>query len=113
MFPNAEMMKQQTWNDILAAMIKVRDAHGWASVGADTNGAWGQSMVEARKLNVGMVGYGFMGRTHSNAFGQVTKFFDPSYSACAEGGVRTRRGQGARLRPAMGVRDRPRPIGAS
>ena len=29
MFPNAEMMKQQTWNDVLAAMIKVRDAHGW------------------------------------------------------------------------------------
>ena len=29
MFPNAEMMQQQTWNDILAAMIKVRDAHGW------------------------------------------------------------------------------------
>ena len=29
MFPNAEMIKQQTWNDILAAMIKVRDAHGW------------------------------------------------------------------------------------
>jgi Xylose isomerase-like TIM barrel len=29
MFPNAEMMKQQTWNDILGAMIKVRDAHGW------------------------------------------------------------------------------------
>ena len=29
MFPNADMMKQQTWNDILGAMIKVRDAHGW------------------------------------------------------------------------------------
>ena len=29
MFPNAEMMKPQTWNDILAAMIAVRDAHGW------------------------------------------------------------------------------------
>ena len=29
MFPNADMLKQQTWNDILAAMIKVRDAHGW------------------------------------------------------------------------------------
>jgi hypothetical protein len=26
MFPNAVMMKQQTWNDILAAMIAVRDA---------------------------------------------------------------------------------------
>jgi hypothetical protein len=25
------MMKQQTWNDILAAMIKVRDAHGWVA----------------------------------------------------------------------------------
>jgi len=23
------MMKQQTWNDILGVMIKVRDAHGW------------------------------------------------------------------------------------
>ncbi|HEV7223657.1 MAG TPA: sugar phosphate isomerase/epimerase, partial [Pirellulales bacterium] len=29
MFPNAVMMKPQTWNDILAAMVSVRDAHGW------------------------------------------------------------------------------------
>lgn len=29
MFPNAVMMKQQTWNDILATMIKVRQLHGW------------------------------------------------------------------------------------
>lgn len=29
MFPNEVMMKQQTWNDILAAMIQVRDNHGW------------------------------------------------------------------------------------
>ncbi|MBD2699563.1 sugar phosphate isomerase/epimerase [Spirosoma sp. BT702] len=29
MFPNEVMMKQQTWNDILATMIKVRQAHGW------------------------------------------------------------------------------------
>lgn len=29
MFPNKVMNDQQTWNDILAAMIKVRDAHGW------------------------------------------------------------------------------------
>src|SRR3954471_24337568 len=29
-----------------------------------------------KKLNVGMVGYGFMGRTHSNAFSQVNHFFD-------------------------------------
>src|SRR5204863_2173957 len=30
MFPNAVMQQRQTWNDILAAMISVRDAHGWA-----------------------------------------------------------------------------------
>jgi hypothetical protein len=29
MFPNDVMSKPQTWNDILAAMVKVRDAHGW------------------------------------------------------------------------------------
>src|SRR5262245_43996224 len=29
MFPNAVMMKPQTWNDILATMIAVRNAHGW------------------------------------------------------------------------------------
>ena len=26
-------------------------------------------------LNVGMIGYGFMGRAHSNAYRQVGKFF--------------------------------------
>lgn len=36
-------------------------------------------MNAKKKLNVGLVGYGFMGRTHSNAFGQVTKFFDVEY----------------------------------
>ena len=29
MFPNEVMSKQKTWNDILAAMVKVREAHGW------------------------------------------------------------------------------------
>src|SRR5262245_57471643 len=29
MFPNEVMMKSQTWKDILATMIRVRDAHGW------------------------------------------------------------------------------------
>ena len=29
MFPNAVMMQPETWNDILRAMIAVRDAHGW------------------------------------------------------------------------------------
>jgi predicted dehydrogenase len=30
----------------------------------------------AKPLNVGMVGYGFMGRAHSNAYSQVNHFFD-------------------------------------
>ncbi len=29
-----------------------------------------------KKLNIGMVGYGFMGRTHSNAFRKVANFFE-------------------------------------
>jgi sugar phosphate isomerase/epimerase len=29
MFPNEVMTQQQTWNDILATMIKVRQLHGW------------------------------------------------------------------------------------
>jgi hypothetical protein len=29
MFPNATLMKRETWNDILRALVGVRDAHGW------------------------------------------------------------------------------------
>jgi len=32
-----------------------------------------------KPLNVGLVGYGFMGRTHSNAFASVNQFFDVPY----------------------------------
>jgi hypothetical protein len=31
MFPNTELLKQKTWNDILATMIDVRNAHGWSA----------------------------------------------------------------------------------
>ncbi|GBD35482.1 1,5-anhydro-D-fructose reductase [bacterium HR36] len=42
----------------------------------------------AKALNVGMIGYGFMGRAHSNAYCQVSHFFDVPYrpvlkAACA------------------------------
>jgi len=30
MFSNETMMKPQTWSDILAVMVKVRELHGWA-----------------------------------------------------------------------------------
>lgn len=33
----------------------------------------------AMPLNIGMIGYGFMGRAHSNAYRQVSQFFDLEY----------------------------------
>ncbi len=32
-----------------------------------------------KKLNIGLIGYGFMGRTHSNAYHKVKHFFDVPY----------------------------------
>lgn len=42
----------------------------------------------AKPLNIGMIGYGFMGRAHSNAYNRVSNFFDLEYhpvlkAACA------------------------------
>jgi predicted dehydrogenase len=36
-------------------------------------------MQQRRKLNIAMIGYGFMGRAHSNAFHQAGHFFDLPY----------------------------------
>src|ERR1700737_4945804 len=35
--------------------------------------------MAGKDLNVGLVGYGFMGKTHSNAFLQAPRFFDLPY----------------------------------
>src|SRR5436305_9171165 len=55
----------------------------------------GTGKAMRRKLNIGLVGYGFMGRAHSNAYRQVNRFFDLGIepvlkAACArdEGNVR-------------------------
>jgi predicted dehydrogenase len=45
-------------------------------------------MTAKTPLNIGLVGYGFMGRAHSNGFRQVSQFFDVKYrpvlkTACA------------------------------
>ncbi|NIA14182.1 MAG: Gfo/Idh/MocA family oxidoreductase [Nitrospiraceae bacterium] len=44
--------------------------------------------MSSKKLNIGLIGYGFMGRAHSNAYLKVNKFFDLGYepvlkAACA------------------------------
>jgi len=33
----------------------------------------------SKPLNIGMIGYGFMGRAHSNAYVQVSHFFDTKH----------------------------------
>src|SRR5580765_5029503 len=48
-----------------------------------------------KKLNIGMIGYGFMGRTHSNAFSQVNHFFDVPFrpvlkAICARDGAKAK-----------------------
>ena len=35
-------------------------------------------MSQKQPLNVGMIGYGFMGRAHTNAYKQVDQFFPSS-----------------------------------
>ena len=32
-----------------------------------------------KPLNIGMIGYGFMGRTHTNGYRQANHFFDLEY----------------------------------
>jgi predicted dehydrogenase len=47
--------------------------HGWDNISTQRQ----TSMT--KPLNIGMIGYGFMGRTHSNAYSQVNHFFDVPY----------------------------------
>jgi len=46
MFPNAVMAEPGTWNDILAAMIAVRDEHGWSEAGTELSQPAVGTMVE-------------------------------------------------------------------
>ncbi len=57
-----------------------------------------------KNLNIGIVGYGFMGRTHSNAFHQAPHFFDLPYqpvlkAVCARDAERAKA-----LREQLGLR---------
>ena len=48
-----------------------------------------------KKINVGLVGYQFMGKAHSNAYRQVGKFFPEMESEpVLKGALRPRRGEG-------------------
>src|SRR5690606_5073773 len=52
-------------------------------------------MSARKKLNIGMIGYGFMGRAHSNAYRKVGNFFDCEFqpvlkAVCARNEPRVR-----------------------
>ena len=38
-----------------------------------------------KPLNIGMIGYGFMGRAHSNAYRKVNNFFDLRHRPVSDG----------------------------
>ena len=45
-------------------------------------------MATVKELNIGIVGYGFMGRTHSNAYLQAPRFFKLGYRPVLKRSVR-------------------------
>ncbi len=67
MFPNAVMLDPQDLERRAA-----RDDRGARRARVE---------LSMKKLNIGMVGYGFMGRTHSNAFSPGQPLLRPALSA--------------------------------
>ncbi len=70
-------------------------------------------MSAKKKLNVGLVGCGFMGRTHANAFGKVNQFFDLAYQPVLKA-VCARSAEGVKaFAENWRLSNRSRPTGAS
>ena len=67
-------------------------------------------MAAKRPLNIGLVGCGFMGRAHSNAWSKVNNFFDLEYQPVLQA-VCARNPTRCRGSPSSGATPRPRPIG--
>jgi len=91
MFPNQVMTDQQNLERRAA-----RDDCGPRSARVE---------LMKKKLNVGMVGYGFMGRTHSNAFSKVANFFDLPFQPVLKTILREKRRARTKLRRAVGLRE--------
>jgi predicted dehydrogenase len=57
-----------------------------------------------KQLNVGLIGCGFMGRTHSNASRRVNNFFDLEYQPVLKAVCDLDEAQGQGLRGQVGLR---------
>jgi len=86
MFPNKVLETQKTWNTILSTMIKVREAAGYtmgATKGKPASQCTASTMsisTEGKKpVRIGLIGAGFMGRTHSNGYRKAINFFDTTH----------------------------------
>ena len=69
-------------------------------------------MSSKKPLRIGMVGTGFMGRTHSNAFRQVQPFFDLPHVPVLQA-ICARNGAAAQAFAERWATPRWKPIGAS
>ena len=58
-----------------------------------------------KTLNIGLVGYGFMGRTHSNAFHQAPHFFELPYRPVLKAVCGAQRGARQGIRRELGLRE--------
>ena len=56
-----------------------------------------------KELRVGMIGYGFMGRAHSNAYKRLNDFFPVRAPAGVEGGLRPQPRKGEAVRRQLGL----------
>ncbi len=69
--------------------------------------------IMKKPLNIGLVGYGFMGRTHSNAFAQGEPLLRSAVPARAQGRLRARRAKVRAPSPKNGATNPSKPTGAS
>ncbi len=67
-------------------------------------------MSAKKPLNIGMIGYGFMGRAHTNAYCQVNHFFDLEYRPVLKAVCAATRTMPSSS-PTNGATNRSRPIG--
>ncbi len=65
-----------------------------------------------KPLNIGLIGYGFMGRAHSNAYRQVSQFFDLEYQPVLKLAVLAMR-KTSKPSPKIGGGNRTKPIGGN
>ena len=70
-------------------------------------------MAAKKPLNIGMIGYGFMGRAHSNALQAGQPLLRPRVPPGPQGRLRPRARRSARRSPRSGATSRSRPTGGS